>query len=70
MFFFFWDFFFEKFKKKKKGAFAAMAILGKMDQILAPKGLSMTIAPLGSVSAVLFATPSTPAARVLLLFRP
>ncbi|KAF7838415.1 putative integral membrane HPP family protein [Senna tora] len=46
------------------GAFAAMALLGKMDQILAPKGLSMTIAPLGAVSAVLFATPSTPAARV------
>lgn len=47
------------------GAFAAMALLGKMDQILAPKGLSMTIAPLGAVCAVLFATPSAPAARVL-----
>ncbi|XP_054805268.1 uncharacterized protein LOC129308234 isoform X2 [Prosopis cineraria] len=46
------------------GAFAAMALLGKMDQILAPKGLSMTVAPLGAVSAVLFATPSTPAARL------
>ncbi|GAY39009.1 hypothetical protein CUMW_041080 [Citrus unshiu] len=45
------------------GAFAAMAILGKMDQILAPKGFSITIAPLGAVCAVLFATPSTPAAR-------
>ncbi|XP_038894638.1 uncharacterized protein LOC120083135 [Benincasa hispida] len=45
------------------GAFAAMAMLGKMDQILAPKGLSMTIAPLGAVCAVLFATPSSPAAR-------
>ncbi|KAJ0048833.1 hypothetical protein Pint_15270 [Pistacia integerrima] len=45
------------------GAFAAMAILGKMDQMLAPKGLSMTIAPLGAVCAVLFATPSTAAAR-------
>lgn len=41
-----------------------MAILGKMDQILAPKGISMTIAPLGAVCAVLFATPSSPAARV------
>ncbi|KAJ6688047.1 hypothetical protein OIU74_016699 [Salix koriyanagi] len=30
------------------GAFAAMAIFGKMDQILAPKGISMTIAPLRS----------------------
>ena len=49
------------------GAFAAMAILGKMDQILAPRGISMTIAPLGAVSAVLFAAPSSPAARVLLL---
>ncbi|KAE8710212.1 LRR receptor-like serine/threonine-protein kinase FEI 1-like [Hibiscus syriacus] len=34
------------------GAYAAMAILGKMDQILAPKGISMTIAPLGAVCAV------------------
>lgn len=42
-----------------------MAILGKMDQILAPKGFSITIAPLGAVCAVLFATPSTPAARVI-----
>ncbi|OMO96113.1 hypothetical protein CCACVL1_05069 [Corchorus capsularis] len=45
------------------GAFAAMAILGKVDQILVPKGISMTIAPLGAVSAVLFATPSSPGAR-------
>lgn len=41
-----------------------MAILGKIDQILAPKGISMTIAPLGAVCAVLFATPSSPGARV------
>ncbi|KDP31202.1 hypothetical protein JCGZ_11578 [Jatropha curcas] len=45
------------------GAFAAMAILGKMDQILAPKGISMTVAPLGAVCTVLFANPSAPAAR-------
>ncbi|GFZ03642.1 integral membrane HPP family protein [Actinidia rufa] len=45
------------------GAFAAMAVLGKMDQLLAPKGVSMTIAPFGAVCAVLFATPSSPAAR-------
>ncbi|KAK4264240.1 hypothetical protein QN277_025448 [Acacia crassicarpa] len=50
------------------GAFAAMALLGKMDQILAPKGLSMTIAPLGAVCAVLFTTPSTPAARKYNMF--
>ncbi|KAB2020509.1 hypothetical protein ES319_D07G073200v1 [Gossypium barbadense] len=50
------------------GAFAAMAILGKMDQILAPKGVSMTIAPLGAVCAVLFATPSSPAARKYNIF--
>ncbi|KAI4336043.1 hypothetical protein L6164_014619 [Bauhinia variegata] len=50
------------------GAFAAMALLGKMDQILALKGLSMTIAPLGAVSAVLFATPSSPAARKYNMF--
>lgn len=46
------------------GAFAAMALLGKIDQILAPKGISMTVAPLGAVCAVLFATPSSPGARV------
>ncbi|GAV81987.1 hypothetical protein CFOL_v3_25440, partial [Cephalotus follicularis] len=34
-------------------ALAAMAILGMMDQILAPKGISMTIAPLGAVCAFL-----------------
>ncbi|XP_057741855.1 uncharacterized protein LOC130960472 [Arachis stenosperma] len=50
------------------GAFAAMALLGKMDQLLAPKGFSMTIAPLGAVSAVLFATPSAPAARKYNMF--
>ncbi|XP_050220898.1 uncharacterized protein LOC126671204 [Mercurialis annua] len=50
------------------GAFAAMAILGKIDQILAPKGVSMTIAPLGAVCAVLFTTPSSPAARKYNMF--
>ncbi|XP_015886293.2 uncharacterized protein LOC107421549 [Ziziphus jujuba] len=50
------------------GAFVAMAMLGKMDQMLAPKGISMTIAPLGAVSAVLFATPSSPAARKYNMF--
>ncbi|KAG8388664.1 hypothetical protein BUALT_Bualt02G0148800 [Buddleja alternifolia] len=50
------------------GAFAAMALLGKIDQILAPKGISMTIAPLGAVCAVLFATPSSPGARKYNMF--
>ncbi|KAF8399411.1 hypothetical protein HHK36_015275 [Tetracentron sinense] len=50
------------------GAFAAMALLGKMDQMLASKGISMTIAPLGAVCAVLFATPSSPAARKYNMF--
>ncbi|XP_050121175.1 uncharacterized protein LOC126598856 isoform X1 [Malus sylvestris] len=50
------------------GAFAAMAILGRMDQILAQKGMSITIAPLGAVSAVLFATPSSPGARKYNMF--
>ncbi|KAI3513458.1 hypothetical protein L1887_20792 [Cichorium endivia] len=50
------------------GAFAAMAVLGKMDQMLAKKGVSMTIAPLGAVCAVLFATPSTPGARKYNMF--
>lgn len=50
------------------GAFVAMAILGKIDQILAPKGISMTIAPLGAVCAVLYATPSSPGARKYNMF--
>ncbi|XP_062116426.1 uncharacterized protein LOC133830464 [Humulus lupulus] len=50
------------------GAFAAMAILGKLDQVLTPKGVSMTIAPLGAVCAVLFASPSSPAARKYNMF--
>ncbi|KAK9073195.1 hypothetical protein SSX86_007519 [Deinandra increscens subsp. villosa] len=50
------------------GAFAAMGVLGKMDEALARKGVSMTIAPLGAVCAVLFATPSTPGARKYNMF--
>ncbi|KAK9925943.1 hypothetical protein M0R45_023201 [Rubus argutus] len=45
------------------GAFTAMAILGRIDEMLRPKGISMTIAPLGAVCAVLFATPTSPGAR-------
>ncbi|GMQ10476.1 hypothetical protein CsSME_00053467 [Camellia sinensis var. sinensis] len=45
-----------------------MAVLGKMDQMLARKGVSMTIAPFGAVCAVLFATPSSPAARKYNMF--
>ncbi|XP_058074990.1 uncharacterized protein LOC131223569 [Magnolia sinica] len=50
------------------GAFAAMAIMGRVDQMLAPKGLSMTIAPFGAVSAVLFAAPTSPGARKYNMF--
>ncbi|KAK9114087.1 hypothetical protein Syun_020884 [Stephania yunnanensis] len=50
------------------GAFAAMALLGKIDQLLTPKGVSATIAPLGAVCAVLFATPSSPGARKYNMF--
>ncbi|XP_057952700.1 uncharacterized protein LOC131146883 isoform X2 [Malania oleifera] len=42
---------------------AAMAILGRIDTMLAPRGISLTIPPVGAVSAALFATPSAPAAR-------
>uniref|UniRef100_A0A1D1Y4D3 Transmembrane protein DDB_G0273707/DDB_G0273361 n=1 Tax=Anthurium amnicola TaxID=1678845 RepID=A0A1D1Y4D3_9ARAE len=45
------------------GAFVAMALLGRMDRMIAPTGLSFTVAPLGAVCAVLFATPTTPGAR-------
>ncbi|KAJ4769450.1 Integral membrane HPP family protein [Rhynchospora pubera] len=44
-------------------AFLAMAMLGRLDQFVASKGVSFTIAPLGAVCAVLFATPTSPAAR-------
>ncbi|XP_017217448.2 uncharacterized protein LOC108195021 [Daucus carota subsp. sativus] len=50
------------------GAFAAMAALAKIDQVLASKGLFITIAPLGAVCAVLFATPSSPGARKYNMF--
>ncbi|KAK7388983.1 hypothetical protein VNO78_23814 [Psophocarpus tetragonolobus] len=50
------------------GAFAAMAILGKLDQLLAPKGLSIAFAPFGAVSTVLFATPTAPSARKYSMF--
>ena len=43
-----------------------MAILGRMDQMLSPKGITMSVAPLGAVCAILFTTPSAPAARVIL----
>lgn len=50
------------------GAFAAMAIMGRIDQMLNPKGISMSVAPLGAVSAILFTTPSAPAARKYNIF--
>ncbi|CAN6989398.1 hypothetical protein IGI04_002764 [Brassica rapa subsp. trilocularis] len=50
------------------GAFAAMAIMGRIDQMLNPKGISMSVAPLGAVSAILFTTPSVPAARKYNIF--
>ncbi|CAA7035025.1 unnamed protein product [Microthlaspi erraticum] len=50
------------------GAFAAMAIMGRMDQMLTPKGITMSVAPLGAVSAILFTTPSAPAARKYNMF--
>ncbi|KAF9671492.1 hypothetical protein SADUNF_Sadunf12G0053300 [Salix dunnii] len=49
-------------------AFVAMAIFGKIDQMLVPQGISMTIAPLGAVSALLFVTPSSPGARKYNMF--
>lgn len=42
----------------------AMAVLGKMDQMVAFKGVSLTIAPLGAVCCVLFSAPDSPAAKV------
>lgn len=51
------------------GGFAAMAMFGKIDQMLVAKGLStITIAPLGAVCAVLFLTPNSPGARKYNMF--
>ncbi|CAN6303998.1 unnamed protein product [Urochloa humidicola] len=50
------------------GAFLAMAVLGKMDQVMAFKGVSMTIAPLGAVCCVLFSAPGSPAAKKYNMF--
>ncbi|ESW27336.1 hypothetical protein PHAVU_003G193000 [Phaseolus vulgaris] len=50
------------------GAFAAMAVLGKLDQLLAPKGLSIAFAPFGAVCTILFATPTAPSARKYSMF--
>ncbi|XP_062212063.1 uncharacterized protein LOC133913046 isoform X2 [Phragmites australis] len=46
------------------GAFLAMAVLGKLDQMVAFKGVSLTIAPLGAVCCVLFSAPDSPAAKI------
>ncbi|KAF0927419.1 hypothetical protein E2562_032725, partial [Oryza meyeriana var. granulata] len=50
------------------GAFLAMAALGRMDQMMAYKGVSLTIAPLGAVCAVLFTAPGSPAAKKYNMF--
>nr|CAB3498903.1 unnamed protein product [Digitaria exilis] len=50
------------------GAFLAMAVLGKLDQVVALKGVSLTIAPLGAVCCVLFSAPSSPAAKKYNMF--
>ncbi|KAH0468811.1 hypothetical protein IEQ34_002043 [Dendrobium chrysotoxum] len=50
------------------GAFVAMAILGRLDQLWAHRGLSFTIAPIGAVCAVLFAAPKSPAAQKYNMF--
>ncbi|EER91068.1 hypothetical protein BDA96_01G140500 [Sorghum bicolor] len=50
------------------GAFLAMAVLGKMDQMVAFKGVSLTIAPLGAVCCVLFSAPGSPAAKKYNMF--
>ncbi|KAK3146452.1 hypothetical protein QOZ80_3BG0266430 [Eleusine coracana subsp. coracana] len=50
------------------GAFLAMAVLGKLDQMLAFKGVTLTIAPLGAVCCVLFSAPDSPAAKKYNMF--
>ncbi|KAF7047289.1 hypothetical protein CFC21_056233 [Triticum aestivum] len=50
------------------GAFLAMAVLGRMDQMMAFKGVSLTVAPLGAVCAVLFTAPDSPPAKKYNMF--
>lgn len=50
------------------GAFLAMAILGRLDQMLSFKGVTLTIAPLGAVCCVLFCAPNSPAAKKYNMF--
>ncbi|CAN6441006.1 unnamed protein product [Victoria cruziana] len=50
------------------GAFAAMAIMGRVDQMIAGKGLSLTTPPFGAVCIVLLATPTAPAAKKYNMF--
>jgi CBS-domain-containing membrane protein len=45
-----------------------MAALGKLDQVVAYKGVSLTIAPLGAVCCVLFSAPDSPAAKKYNMF--
>ncbi|MCO5589312.1 hypothetical protein L7F22_043278 [Adiantum nelumboides] len=50
------------------GAFVAMLAMSYLDKLVEPMGLSFTIAPFGAVCAVLFATPTTPAAKKYNMF--
>ncbi|KAM3188913.1 hypothetical protein ACQJBY_067703 [Aegilops geniculata] len=50
------------------GAFLAMAVLGRIDQMMAFKGVSLTVAPLGAVCAVLFTAPDSPPAKKYNMF--
>ncbi|XP_031487322.1 uncharacterized protein LOC116255591 [Nymphaea colorata] len=50
------------------GAFAAMAIMGRVDQMIAVKGLALTTPPFGAVCMVLLATPTAPAAKKYNMF--
>uniref|UniRef100_A0A453H364 HPP transmembrane region domain-containing protein n=1 Tax=Aegilops tauschii subsp. strangulata TaxID=200361 RepID=A0A453H364_AEGTS len=45
-----------------------MAVLGRIDQMMAFKGVSLTIAPLGAVCAVLFTAPDSPPAKKYNMF--
>ncbi|KAI5071174.1 hypothetical protein GOP47_0013425 [Adiantum capillus-veneris] len=50
------------------GAFVAMLGMSYLDKLVEPMGLMFTIAPFGAVCAVLFATPTTPAAQKYNMF--
>lgn len=46
------------------GGFVAMAAMGYVDTLLAPRGLNVTLGSFGAVCTLLFAAPKSPVSQV------